>query len=415
MPDKYFLLGKLSPYQGIKKEIISDQNTNDIINEMMKAHRQHKAEYDKISRYFWKGNVKESCKYIFNFLKNNIKYKIEPDTFQSVKSPAAIIATGLIEGHNDCKHYSLFFAGLLDSWVRSGKKINWCYRFANYREGHRIPHHVFVVVNPQTSNEIWCDAVLDYFDQKKQYVNKIDKKMLYSISGVGCCGTVEADNFFGQATLGRRRTRSERKARRKAKRQARRYGENCKGRTGTKIAPPLIAGRRAFLTLVSLNVKQLGKRLVLGLRDPQKRIKIIETWCKLGGNAKTLKATAAKVEKKLIRKGKIQGYVGVAVETIIATAVPILTAISKFLPEGKGKDIIEAATEAGEEYTGNEGTGQDYSDNSTNGVDEPTGDLATVKTLPEVVIKSTRTQKAKFPWIWILAAGAGVYAITKMK
>ena len=174
--NSYFLLGKLSPYKGIKRHIVSEQNTNDIIDEIMRAHRQHKSEYDKISDYFWRGNVKASCKYIFDFLKKNIRYNIEPDTMQTVKSPAAILASGLIGGHNDCKHYSIFFGGIADSWKRKGKPINWCYRFANYKEGRRIPHHIFVVINPQTSSEIWCDAVLPYFDYKKPYVNKIDKK-----------------------------------------------------------------------------------------------------------------------------------------------------------------------------------------------------------------------------------------------
>ena len=178
--NKFFLLGKLSAFKGIKKTITDEQNTTDIINEIMKAHRQYKGEYDKIAGYFWRGNVNDSAKNIFKFLKNNVTYKIEPDSSQSVKSPAAIISTGMVGGHNDCKHYSLFFAGILDAWARQGKMVNWCFRFANYREGHRTPHHVFVVVNPQTNSEIWCDAVLPSFDLKKNYVNKIDKKCHYT-------------------------------------------------------------------------------------------------------------------------------------------------------------------------------------------------------------------------------------------
>jgi hypothetical protein len=183
--EKIELLGKLSPFQN-KNVLLSDyQNSDDIIKQILKTHRRYENEYDKISPYFWKGSLKKSCKYIYNFLKNNIDYVIEPDTRQSVKSPAAIIATG----YGDCKHYSLFFAGLLDSWRRSGKPINWAYRFANYKLFNRTPHHVFVVINPNTKNEVWCDAVLDSFNDHKPYINKIDKKFnemaLYSISGIG--------------------------------------------------------------------------------------------------------------------------------------------------------------------------------------------------------------------------------------
>lgn len=177
MINRNFILGKLTPYRGVKKLLINDQNTSDIINEIIKAHKKYINDYDNISRYFWRGNVKDSCETVFNFLKNNVVYKIEPDSSQSVKSPAAIISTGMTGNHNnDCKHYSLFFAGLLDSWRRSGKNISWCYRFANYKSGNRFPHHVFVVVFPQTKSEIWCDSVLENFDEKLAYINKIDKK-----------------------------------------------------------------------------------------------------------------------------------------------------------------------------------------------------------------------------------------------
>lgn len=177
MISKYVILGRLTPYRAIKREVVDDQTTNDIINEILKTHIKYRNEYDKISSLFWRGNITASCRAIFDFLKTNVKYRIEPDTTQTVKSPAAIISTALTNGYNDCKHYSTFFAGIIDSWKRSGKPINWAYRFANYNYGKRLPHHVFVVVNPNTDREIWCDAVLPTFNEKKMYVNKIDKKV----------------------------------------------------------------------------------------------------------------------------------------------------------------------------------------------------------------------------------------------
>jgi hypothetical protein len=44
--------------------------------------------------------------------------------------------------------------------------------------GSKLPHHVFVVVNPSTNNEIWIDPVVKAFDYKKQYFYKIDKKKI---------------------------------------------------------------------------------------------------------------------------------------------------------------------------------------------------------------------------------------------
>jgi hypothetical protein len=179
------LLGKLKPFENKTVLVSNYQDSADIIKEIIKAHAKYASEYDKISPYFWKGNVKDTCKHIFKYLKKNVQYDIEPDTKQTVKSPSAIIA----QGYGDCKHYSLFIAGILDSLRRSGKNINWSYRFANYKLFARTPHHVFCVANPKTKNEIWVDPVLEFFDNKKPYVNAVDKNYkqmaLYSISGIG--------------------------------------------------------------------------------------------------------------------------------------------------------------------------------------------------------------------------------------
>jgi len=406
--NKYFLLGKLQPYRGIKKAVTDNQSTNDIIDELLKTHRQYKSEYDKIAGYFWAGNTKETCRRIFRFLKDNVKYRIEPDSYQTVKSPAAILATSLVGGHNDCKHYSLFFAGILDALTRQGKNINWCYRFANYRPGHRIPHHVFVVVNPQTNNEIWCDAVLNNFDLKKPYINKIDKKMaLYSISGIE---NNESDDFFGQVSIGRknRAARKAKRSARKAKRKARRSGENCKGRRVAKFAPPLIAARKAFLAIVRLNINKIGTKLVLAFRNQQARVKILEKWCKFGGEASMLKSTVAKVEAKLKRKGKLGEYdcqaVG-SVAAILATALPIIKAIlplaSMFLkPGSQAAEALEAAEEGLNEVDSSQDQGEEV---SGLGQDD-------YKDLPNVTVSATRI---RLKWWHIAASVAGGYVIAK--
>lgn len=179
------LLGKLKPFANKTVLVSNYQNSADIIQEIIKAHAKYSGEYDKIAPYFWKGNLKKTCEYIFNYLKKNVSYDIEPDTKQTVKSPSAIIA----QGYGDCKHYSLFIAGILDSLRRSGKNINWSYRFANYKLFARTPHHVFVVADPKTKREIWIDPVLEFFDNQKPYINAVDKNYkqmaLYSISGIG--------------------------------------------------------------------------------------------------------------------------------------------------------------------------------------------------------------------------------------
>lgn len=171
------LLNKLTPFGNRKKLLRSSQNTTDIIITILNAHKIYESDYDKICLYFWKGDIKKTCEFIWQFMKDNIKYRIEPDSRQSVKSPSAIISTGIYKSdYNDCKHYSQMAGGILSALCRKGKMINWCYRFANYKMFNTQPHHVFIVVNC-AGKEIWIDAVLNNFNNKKAYINKIDKKV----------------------------------------------------------------------------------------------------------------------------------------------------------------------------------------------------------------------------------------------
>ena len=178
------LLAQLDSFKNNQKILSYDQSTNDIINAILKQHNRSLKEYDKLYYFFDCGNYYDTAKKIFNYLKNNIQYQIEPDTLQTVGTPSYILATK----KGDCKHFSLMFAGLLDAYRRNtGEKFDLAYRFAGY-DGSKTPEHVFVVINPGSENEIWCDAVLDYFNKKKQPNFYKDKKIqnmaLMALSGI---------------------------------------------------------------------------------------------------------------------------------------------------------------------------------------------------------------------------------------
>ena len=344
-----FLLGRLTPFTNKSSLLVNNQNTTDIIKQIIETHKLYAKDYDKIAGYFWKGNTKDTCKYLFSFLKNNVKYSIEPDSRQSVKSPAAILSTGrFANGYNDCKHYSLFQAGVFDALNRMGKKIDWCYRFANYKIFSTTPHHVFVVVKIK-GIEYWCDPVLETWNNRKPYINKIDKKMsLYSISGIGCNCQNES---YGMSEIGR--------VPKAHRRSARRTGENCTGRNIPKYAPPLIAGRKAFLFLIRLNIRKLGLKLYFAMQHPASKEKLLNTWCKMGGNAKVLTTTINRFASKY--KKKHGGMIGFDPATITAALVtaspyiaaftPIIAAAAKFLPPGQAKTITENVTDAASELT----------------------------------------------------------------
>ena len=82
--------------------MVNDQTVGDIINGIIKTHGKYADQYDKILPYFEDDDIVETAKNIFDFLKQNCKYVIESDLKQTLRSPAAIIATGNTMGC-DCK------------------------------------------------------------------------------------------------------------------------------------------------------------------------------------------------------------------------------------------------------------------------------------------------------------------------
>jgi hypothetical protein len=194
------LLGMLPPFQGAKVKVTQKQSVARIMKEILSAHQDYAADYDRIADYFYTGDETGTEKLLFNFCKENLTYKVESDQTQTVQSPTAILVLGEMRGV-DCKHYASFIAGVLDALNRQGRSsFNWFYRFASYDMNDKVPEHVFVVVN-NAGYETWIDPVLDYFDDRYPYPIFIKdikpKKMaLYRVSGINAGGQIGSPAGF---------------------------------------------------------------------------------------------------------------------------------------------------------------------------------------------------------------------------
>lgn len=192
VPSANFLLSKLPVYTGTEKLIVSNQGIGDIKRAIQDRFEMDKLDYASIAPYFVGDTVLETCRNVYDFLRENVRNVMESGELQRVKSPAAIIATGQTTG-GDCKNYSLFAAGILDAINRSGiQKIPLAFRYAKYKSWNGIiSDHVFVVAYPGTNKEIWIDGIddVEYFNQQKQPDYFTDKKInsmaLVSVSGMG--------------------------------------------------------------------------------------------------------------------------------------------------------------------------------------------------------------------------------------
>jgi len=184
MISKNAVLQKLAPFTNFKKVLIDDQNTSDIIQGILDNHENYQDEYDKISEMFIGDNEVETARNVFNFLKQNVPYYIEPIEKQTLRSPSAILS---MKQGADCKSYASFINGIMNSLNRKGIfRVPMAYRFASYRYDTKEPQHVFSVLYPGTKNEVWVDPVLQKFDQRKEPVFIKDKKIkmaLIAMSG----------------------------------------------------------------------------------------------------------------------------------------------------------------------------------------------------------------------------------------
>jgi hypothetical protein len=177
------ILRKLPIYNNFGKVLVKDQNTSDIIKAIVKAHEANKSDYNKICSLFYTGDEIGTAKNIFNYIKKNVKYVIEPDDLQQIKNASAFFATP----SSDCKNYALAINGILDACRRKyGFNCELYYRFAAY-DGSKTPQHVFAVM-VINGEEIWIDPVLDYFNEDKRPNYFKDKKInnmaLMALSGV---------------------------------------------------------------------------------------------------------------------------------------------------------------------------------------------------------------------------------------
>lgn len=323
--DATTIMGRLEPFKNKQTMLVAEQSTGDIIDAITEAHRLHAPEYSQISSFFKAPTKRETAKRIFNFLKKNVKYVIEPGNRQTVKSPAAIMATG----HGDCKHYALFAGGILQNLG-----IPFAYRFSSYRIFDKQPQHVFVVVNPGTTNEIWIDPVLKEFDYKKPYNYSIDKKMaLYSISGIGA--TKEQKARLKQAKAVKKAAPT--KVAKKAAKQEVKAAREAAGRTvkqtlqkGAKVVLKVAAApvRNAFLALVALNFGGLANKLQKGWEKAPTKIQ--HFWEGAGGKMQALKNAFEKGSKKKRIFG--DDAIGVApAAATAAAAAPLLVKVAEVL------------------------------------------------------------------------------------
>jgi hypothetical protein len=306
---------KLTPAKKIDLLSVKNHSTNDIIKQVLEQHKSNVNEAKKIAHLFDAGNAFATCQKIWDFLKYQVPYSVEPSSKQTTKTLSRILYDAMNNGKNDCKHYSGFTGAILEAL---GYKFK--YRFAGYSDYINTPTHVYCVCI-EDKNEIVIDAVLNGFDVEKPYKFKIDKKMsLYKLSGLN----EEAQEIAGLRSFVNKAGGKIKEAAQKIK--------------NTGLTLSLAAPRNAFLVLLRFNVHGWASGLSKMNFDS---LKWWVDW--FGGNRTDLmKAIEAGAKKKRILGFDDSEIIGsdaigepVTVASALAAATPIIVKVSEVLKKAE--------------------------------------------------------------------------------
>lgn len=426
MPNIKEVYKLLSPASNNAVKTVENQSTNDIIQQVLKQHKSNAVEAKKIAHLFDGGNLYSTCKIIWDFLKYQVPYEVEPSEKQSTKTLSRILYDAINKKGNDCKHYSSFTGAIL---AALGYDKDFVYRFAGYSSYHSTPTHVYCVAK-DGDGKIYIDAVINGFDLEKPYKIKIDKKAnmsLYSLSGVDDTLILDpqVSGVFSKVKNAVKKTAGKVAAPLKAA---------AKAIKQTALTTTLAIPRNAFLLLIRFNVHGWATGMQKLSWDQ------LKWWADLGGDRTALQKVikeGAKNKRILglqdddVLMPSMVGGIGeiVTVTTSLATAAPIIAKLTNVLSAAekisnkvenikgsvnKTKDAIDKAKKGFKDITG-----KDVSDvifkkdagNSTNKNSLTTNDFNTPSDADaDRIAKSLSTDKTPMNKNILLIGGAAAVA-----
>lgn len=295
-----------------------------------------------IAPYFKKGNKEATAKAIFNWIKQNIQYREDPQGVQYVLSPSVTVN----QKFADCKGFSILAGSILHSLG-----IPFKFRFAKYINS-QYPNeysHVYIVI-PNGNKYITLDPTLPTFNKEANgwsgapYDYAVGRQSATNGAAVGSLKSFVKSKWQQASDWVQEKAEE-------IKNLADDLNVDQKIKTVT-LAPV----RGAFLALVRINFFAIASRLYPGLLPQAEAVakgltpsqwqgyynstqNVFNTWYKWGGNRTELKNVilAGKDVKVIIGKKSDPGIKGIGVvaesttAAIIAAATPLILAILPLL------------------------------------------------------------------------------------
>jgi hypothetical protein len=314
-------------FEGIDSVYKSKADNKDIRDLLERLVPKAKAQMVEFSQQFKGRTEQETCKKIFDYLKNNFTYVADGEE-QIIKLPSALLAKKV----GDCKSYSLFTSGILENLG-----IPYHFVYASYTT-NPIPGHVYVTTNKGCI----IDAVYGIFNEEKKPNYKYKKNMNVRYMAGTCtdCNTGIGENFVQKQA--RLLAEKAKKLRDEAAKRAREAADKLK-QGGKTIA--LAPGRALILLMIKNNLDGFASKL-----QSINTTAFSDKWLQLGGNrtdlTNAIRSGASKPEKRLGLLPKIKKLLGSRINGIGQLVIPAETKAA----------IIAACSAAGTAIGGPGGT-----------------------------------------------------------
>ena len=183
----------LIPFYNNKKVVaVENGNTESIIDTVLSDYQKSYEQSNRLAKEFKKHSVLATCEQVYNWVRENIKYVLDPKGKQYIKTPASVIH----QGFADCKGLSILILSILENL---GIKAH--FRFAGYKNENVT--HVYVRAYDEFDSPIKVDACLPQFNTEKPYISKKDvmTKVISingiddNVDGIGCkCNSIGGIN-----------------------------------------------------------------------------------------------------------------------------------------------------------------------------------------------------------------------------
>jgi hypothetical protein len=325
-------------FEGIDSVYKSKADNKDIRDLLERLVPKGKSQMVEFSKQFKGQTDQETCKKIFDYLKNNFTYVADGEE-QIIKLPSALLAKKV----GDCKSYSLFTSAILENLG-----IPYSFVYASYNN-NPIPGHVYVV----TEKGCIIDAVYGIFNEEKKPIYKYKKNMNVRYmagmcsdcnQGVGKITLISKEkrdkfgNFVKETVddAGDAARRAAENAKRLADEAARKAREAADKLKQGGLTVTLAPARNLILLIIKNNLDGFASKLQSTNPEP-----FANKWKDFGGDrtilTKTIKEGASRPEKKLGLLPRIKKLLGSRINGIGEIVIP---------EEIKAK-IIAACTSAG--------------------------------------------------------------------